>query len=248
MLDFWNRKQPLLKVWRRCRRLMSDRQECRRQRREQAAARRKARVDEAIQQGIREAQVKLIVQELDEDYFKLIVEEVYRRKRPELEGRCLEELKAAHAGELSALKEQLRDEGARHKKAVEREADRLIEEGITRGIADERLDYDERIARLKVQRDEARNRANLAESLLVHIMKELVGDRRVYLFSGGNGIHQFPLHTLNSGLARHGLTVKAKQTASERQVACQIDPQNWADRSLFWIDTIMPQEALPDGR
>jgi len=216
-----------------------------------------------VQHGIQQSVIRLVVKELDETTLTGILDEVWRQHEAELYTRALEQVRQEHQQALDEQRERLRDATAHERRQMEAEADRAIEAGIAAGLAEERLDYEEHIVRLRLARDEARSRADLAESLLVHLVRELMGDRRVYLFSGGNGIHQLRLHTLNTVLARHGLIVKGKETTSERQVSCELSPQAWGQRSLFWLDTVTPgvapepdededttapQEAVQDGR
>lgn len=85
---------------------------------------------------------------------------------------------------------------------------------------------------------EARERAQQAEALVVSLPTQLCGgvdQKPVYLYSGGQGLTELDRMAANAILARAGLVLKGKATASERTVAVTVESGRVQGHHLFWL-------------
>jgi hypothetical protein len=125
------------------------------------------------------------------------------------------------------------------------EIERRIEDGIERGTRAQQDAWEDEREALSAQRTEARLRAQQAEGVLVGLITQLLpAEKKVYLYSAG--IRELALGALNTVLGRRGLVVKSRETFSERQVKCQLGPQHWAQRSLFWVTQATPPGVVDE--
>jgi hypothetical protein len=67
-------------------------------------------------------------------------------------------------------------------------------------------------------------------------------DKKVYLYN--TGIRELALAELNTMLARAGLVLKARQTVSERLVACVTAPGKVEGKTLFWLQPLTPEGVV----
>jgi hypothetical protein len=94
-----------------------------------------------------------------------------------------------------------------------------------------------------------RTRAETAESLVVSLLTQLVGGvdgTPVYLRSiSGEGVSALDRHAVNGILARAGLQLKSKATASARVVQTVLEPGKVQAHSVFWV-TKAPTPGVVD--
>jgi hypothetical protein len=118
------------------------------------------------------------------------------------------------------------------------EIDRRIEDGIERGIR-------KRQAELTAARREAQARAAQAERHLVALLQQLLpAAKKTYLYNAG--IRELPLTELNATLARVNLVLKARQTYSDRLVACVTAPGKVEGKRLFWLEKLTPEDVVDE--
>jgi hypothetical protein len=198
--------------------------------------------DELIEQAL----AKSILDKSSQELRDALVAEVWAQHREELRQRATEEVNREQQAADESRRERWQAQKAEQRRALEREADQLIAEGIEHGMRDERQEFEERRQRLISQRNEARARADAAEAWIVEHIKELLppDGRRVLLHDPE--ITKFRLHTLNGILSRFGLEVKARLTDTPQVVACEVGPQRWEQRSRFRLTTITPVGVIDE--
>jgi hypothetical protein len=193
-------------------------------------------MDDVVEAGIQQALARTVLDQSSQALREALLLEVWERHRSELQAQAVDAIRAEHRQALEDLEEALRDRTAHERRQLEHDADAAIEEGIQRGMAEATLDYEERLAERKQQRDQARQERDEATHLLLQVLRQVIGPKPVYLHS--RGITELDLYRLNRVLSRHGLRLRAKQTASERQVQTQLEVGRVAPRSLFWLDSV----------
>jgi hypothetical protein len=193
-------------------------------------------MDDVVEAGIQQALARTVLDQSSQALREALLLEVWERHRAELQAQALAAVREEHAQALEDLQERLRDGVARERRQLEHDADAAIEEGIQRGLAEATLDYEERLAECKQQRDQARQDRDEATHLLLQVLRQVIGPKPVYLHS--RGITELDLYRLNRVLSRHGLRLRSKRTASERQVQTQLEVGRVAPRSLFWLDSV----------
>jgi hypothetical protein len=210
--------------------------EFRLRRRREARERREEEARQLMElNALEHAQTKALLQQLDHHTVEAIKVVLREEELPTLREESLTLARAELAEELAKAKERLEDRYARMVEEFSDEIERRIEQGVTRGTRDLKDELEETITDLKAQRQEARTRAQQAEGVLVRLITQLLpSGKQTYLYS--SGIRDLSLVDLNTVLGRSGLVVKSRETFSERQVKCQVAPQRWAQRSVFWVD------------
>jgi hypothetical protein len=240
MADWWDHKQRWRRRWLRWHGRLQDRLEAWRQRRQAAAevrmARRRRRMDDVIEEGIQQALTKTLLSQMSGDVLDRLLAEVWAQHREELQAQALDAVREEHRQALEDLQERLRDGVAQERRQLERDADALVEQGIRDGIADEKLDYEDRLAELRGQRNQAREQRDMASHLLLELVRQLLGPKPVYLSS--HGVAELDLYRLNTVLSRHGLRVKSRKTVSERQVQTRLDLTRVEPRTVFWLESV----------
>jgi hypothetical protein len=164
---------------------------------------------------------------------------LWERKQPELYARALEEVRQAQQEAEATRQERWQAQKAQERRALETEAEQLIAEGISQGMADERQDFEERRQRLISQRDEARARADRAEAWIIDHLKALLPDGRRVLLRNSE-LTKFRLHTVNLILTRLGYEIRARLTDTPQLVATEVGPSHWEQKSRFRLTTIVP--------
>jgi hypothetical protein len=191
--------------------------------------------EELIEQALARAVLDKSSQELRD----ALLTEVWERHKEELRQQAVEQVRQEQQEAEEARQERWQAQKAQERRVLEKEAEQLIQEGINRGMADERQEFEERRQRLRSQRDAWKTRAELAEAWIAEHIKELLpGERRVLLRDPE--ITRFRLHTLNLILSRLGLEVRAKLTDTPQVVACEVAPARWEQRSRFRLTSVAP--------
>jgi hypothetical protein len=141
------------------------------------------------------------------------------------------------------------DQLAKDKRQIEKDADAHLDQEVEAALRGERQDWEDRLDTLRTQRRDALARAQEAESALTAMVTELVGgvdQRAVYLFSGGQGVRSLDKAAVNRVLAKAGVVLKSKATASERTVAVTIEPGHVVGHHLFWLAKV-PAAGVVDA-
>jgi hypothetical protein len=97
----------------------------------------------------------------------------------------------------------------------------------------------ERLDDLRTRLRDWRTRAETAEGLCLSLIRQLVGGvdgTPVYLRSvSGAGVVELDRYAANAILARAGLVLKSKATASARVVQTTLEPGKVQAHSVFWL-------------
>jgi hypothetical protein len=196
-------------------------------------------MEEVKEALIEQALARAVLEKSSKELREALLSEVWERHKEELRQQAVEQKRQEDQEADEARQERWQAQKAEQRRALEREADELIVEGIAKGMADERQEFEERRQRLRAQRDEARTRADAAEGWIIEHVKELLPDGRRTLLHDPE-ITKFRLHTLNAILSRFGLEVRARLTDTPQVVATEVGPQHWEQRSRFRLVTVAP--------
>ncbi|HEX9872525.1 MAG TPA: hypothetical protein VGC99_28795 [Candidatus Tectomicrobia bacterium] len=189
--------------------------------------------------ALEQAQTRALLAQLDHHTVEAIKAVLQEEVLPTLRDEALTLAREELTEELAKAKERLEDRYAALVSSFEDEVERRIEDGIQRGTQDLKADLEDTITDLKRERQEACQQRDQAQAQLVALVQQLLPpDKRVYLYT--TGMRQLDLAGLNSVLARVGLVVKARQTYSERLVACQTGPGRVEGKTLFWLEKALP--------
>ena len=186
-----------------------------------------AKVDAESAQAVRAA--------ITEELLELVKAEAVTQARAELEQEC------------SDRREQLLDEAARFKAQAERDADSRIDVEVAAAIKEQEADWMDRLDDLRGRVRDARERAQTAEALVVSLLTQLCGrvdQKPVYLASGGQGVQELDKAAVNRVLARAGVVLKSKATASERRVRITLEDGRPAEHVLFWLTKTTPPGVI----
>jgi hypothetical protein len=164
---------------------------------------------------------------------------VWAQHREELLQEVLAQVRQEQQEAEEARQERWQAQKAQERRAMEKEAEQLIAEGVHQSMAEERQEFEERRQRLRTQRDAARARPAAAEAWIVDHIKELLPDGRRVLLRDPE-ITKFRLYSLNTILRRLGFEVKARFTDTPQLVATEVGPQHWEQRSRFRLTSIVP--------
>jgi hypothetical protein len=195
---------------------------------------------EAVNDGlVEQALARAVLDKSSQELRDALLTEVWEQHKEELRQRATEEVKQEQQEADESRRERWQAQKAEQRRALEREADQLIAEGIQQGMADERQEFAERRQELISQRNAARTRATAAEAWIVEHIKELIPDDRRVLLRDPE-ITKFRLHSLNVILSRFGLQVRARLTDTPQVVATEVGPARWEQRSRFRLVTMAP--------
>jgi hypothetical protein len=219
---------------------------------------------EAVKDGlIEQALARAVLDKSSKELRDALLTEVWAQHHEELYAQALQDVTQQQQAAEDARRERWEAQKAQERRELAREADGLIVEGIAKGMAAERQEFEERRQRLRAQRDAAKARADVAEGWIVELIKELLppDSRRILLRHPE--ITKFRLATLNAILSRFGLEVRARLTDTPEFVATETGPQRWEQMSRFRLISAVPgvvdetadededagamAEASPDG-
>jgi phage-related minor tail protein len=175
---------------------------------------------------IEQALAKAVLDKSGKELRDALLAEVWAQHREELLQQALEQVRHEQQKAEESRKERWEGQKAQERRELVKEAEQLIQEGIDRGMADERQDFEERRQRLIRQRDEAKARADDAETWIVGHIKTLFPSDGGRLLLRNPEIRQFRMYSVNRILSRFGLAVRAKVTDTAQVVATEIGPQH----------------------
>src|SRR5919109_3446477 len=226
MADWWDVKQRWRQRWHRWQRQLQRRWEAWCVRRQVRQETRRTHMEAVKEELIEQALARAVLDKSSQELRDALLTEVWERHKEELRQQAVEQVRQEQQEAEEARQERWQAQKAQERRVLEKEAEQLIQEGINRGMADERQEFEERRQRLRSQRDAWKTRAELAEAWIAEHIKELLpGERRVLLRDPE--ITRFRLHTLNLILSRLGLEVRAKLTDTPQVVACEVAPARW---------------------
>jgi len=150
---------------------------------------------EAVKEGlIEQALATAVLDKGSAELHEALLTVLWERKQPELYARALEQVRQDQQEAEATRQERWQAQKAEQRRALEKEADQLIAEGVAKGIADERQEFEERRQRLIGQRNAARTRATDAEAWIIEHIKVLLPDGRNVLLRDAE-IPRFGVHT-----------------------------------------------------
>jgi hypothetical protein len=208
--------------------------------RRQAAQQIRREQMEAVKDGlVEQALARAVLDRSSKELRQSLLSEVWEQHKEELREQALEQVREEQREADEARRERWQAQKAEERRALEREVAQTAEADKHREMAEERLEFEERRQRLIRQRHEWKVRATDAEAWIADHLKHLFPDGQQILLRDPE-ITTFRLHTVNLILSRVGLEVKSRATDTPRQVATEVGPARWEQRSRFRLTTITP--------
>jgi hypothetical protein len=193
---------------------------------------------------------RAILSRLDREAVTAVTTAIAEEIRTSVMAECVVEARRQLEDEFHERAERQLDRLARDRTALEDEADRRIEAEVAAQVAAEKAEWDDRLTIAREQRRAWRARAEASEALLTDLIRQVVGEvgqRPVYLFSGGKGLTRLDKTATNAVLARSGLVLRSKASPSERVVTVQLGDGRQGEHALFWLATVDVPGVAPEA-
>ena len=160
------------------------------------------------------------------------------------------EARQALEQEFTDRQERLLDDLEAQRRQIEKDAAAVADAEAAAQLKLDEETFAERLDDLRTRLRDWRARAETAEGLCLSLIRQLVGGvdgTPIYLRSiTGEGVTELDRYAVNAILARAGLVLKLKATASARVVQTVLEPGKVHAHSLFWL-TKAPVPGVVDA-
>jgi hypothetical protein len=197
-------------------------------------------VDEVIKEGVEAAVAKTLLANMSGDVVAHLLRQLWQERGDALRADALAQVQAEQQQTLVSLKEQLRDEAARERKALTTELEWELERRYRAQEQELDAEMASRIGRLKQARDTARQERDRAEQLLMALVTQLVSPQaKRYLADAG--VSELDVVRLNQVVGKFGVRVRCERRETERQVKVRLKEEGpMVTRAAFWWEECAP--------
>ena len=193
---------------------------------------------------VEQALAKAVLEKSSQELRDALLAEVWERHRETLEAQALETVRREHQRELASLKEHLRDEAAKERRALRTELELELERRYRQQEHELDLEMAARLARRRAARETARQERDRAERLLLALVKQVLSPQaKRYLADAG--VTELDVFTVNQVLAKFGVRVRCEpRPTSARQVQVRLkEDGSLVPRAAFWWEECAPTTA-----